>query len=287
MEKNCCSAAPTNSAPSSAATTTSAPSSAASFSADDSKGGSVCSAGSGRSTSIINTSNHMANSLRSFHKSSYKISKPVSRNPSPNPIRPSPPPSSSTSAIGSGVGPLQQPQPPVYNIDKNDFRDVVQKLTGSPAHLSNRPGPPSISTTSPLQPPSRLSAVPRQLSRLHRIRPPPLAQLAPHAPPPISTAISTAGEGWVRPPLSPLPPFPTVSAAAESPISAYMRRFHSGQPFLAQSPPGMAPPPLLLPLSPLSFGCAPSPRTAISYQVMFSPNMLFPTTPAVPIPSPK
>lgn len=273
MEKNCCSAAPTNSSTSAATTT-----SATSFSAENSNGGSVCSAGSGRSASI-NTSNYAANSLRAFNKSSYKISKPVSRNPNPNPIRLSPPPSSSTSA----VGPQQQSQPPVYNIDKNDFRDVVQKLTGSPAHLYNRPSPPSVSTASPLQPPLRPSAVPQQLSRLHRIRPPPLAQLAP----PIPTAVSTAGQGWVRPPLSPLPPFPTVSAAAESPISAYMRRFHSGQPFLSPSPPGNTQPPLLLPLSPLSFGCAPSPRTAMSYQVMLSSNMLFPNSPGMPIPSPK
>ena len=28
----------------------------------------------------------------------------------------------------------KQHQPPVYNINKNDFRDVVQKLIGSPTH---------------------------------------------------------------------------------------------------------------------------------------------------------
>ncbi|XP_043690921.1 VQ motif-containing protein 9-like [Telopea speciosissima] len=146
----------------------------------------------------------------------------------------------------------QQQQPPVYNINKNDFRDVVQKLTGSPAHERN------FSTPPPIHPPKP------QSSRLQRIRPPPLAHLSPRPPPPLAntilppttsttatTAVAAGGATNVatfannavninsagnfvgnnngRPvtPLSPLPPFPAVHAAAESPISAYMRYLQS------------------------------------------------------------
>ncbi|XP_042495818.1 VQ motif-containing protein 9-like [Macadamia integrifolia] len=136
----------------------------------------------------------------------------------------------------------QQHQPPVYNINKNDFRDVVQKLTGSPAHERN------FSTPPPIHPPKP------QSSRLQRIRPPPLAHLSPRPPAPLAntilpppTAAATGGAANVATlannavninsagnfvgnnngrsvsPLSPLPPFPAVHAAAESPISAYMR----------------------------------------------------------------
>ncbi|XP_021900786.1 VQ motif-containing protein 9 [Carica papaya] len=132
----------------------------------------------------------------------------------------------------------QQHQPPVYNINKNDFRDVVQKLTGSPAHerFSNPP---------PIHPPKP------QSSRLQRIRPPPLAHVSnrppqllncanpvipSHAPGalnpslPIHMGAANATAGFIqRPPapLSPLPPLPAVHAAAESPVSAYMRYLQS------------------------------------------------------------
>lgn len=285
MEKICRSAAATNSSSSSSVTGTASEAAVNSFSADNSNS-------SARSTTT-NSSNYIANSFRVLNKSSYKISKPISKNPNPNPnlIRPPPPPSSAISTVGGSTGPQQQQsQPPVYNIDKNDFRDVVQKLTGSPAHLSNRPQPPppppAVMVTSPPQQPPRPSPVPQPLSRLHRIRPPPLAQFPPHHPSSIPAPPPLVGDGWARLPLSPLPPFPTVSAAAESPISAYMRRLHSGLPPLAPSPPGVAPP-QLLPLSPLSFGCVPSPQTASAYQVMLSPSLLFPTSPGMPIPSPK
>ncbi|MCL7032721.1 hypothetical protein MKW94_027245 [Papaver nudicaule] len=136
----------------------------------------------------------------------------------------------------------QQQQPPVYNINKSDFRDVVQKLTGSPAHHDR------FSTPPPIQPPKPPS------SRLHRIRPPPLQPPRPSSPlnnaaafipqpqqqPPLpntnpnfnninsnnSTSSSGFGGRQVTP-LSPLPPFPSVHGAAESPISAYMRYLQS------------------------------------------------------------
>ena len=113
-------------------------------------------------------------------------------------------------------------QPQVYNISKNDFRDMVQKLTGSPGHT---PQPKPVAT-----------------SRLHRLRPPPLPQVVSHRPPP-----PNSGKVAVAPP-SPLPPFPTVHA--ESPVSAYMRSF------LRNSvPSSSSESEFQLPFSPVTFGC--------------------------------
>ncbi|GAA0174000.1 hypothetical protein LIER_27485 [Lithospermum erythrorhizon] len=122
----------------------------------------------------------------------------------------------------------QQPQPQVYNINKNDFRSIVQQLTGSPLRE-----PPGSRPLNPPRPPS---------NRLHRIRPPPLTPINrppiavhPHQPaqPPIMPSGPYNNNG-VRPPPqygqpqpSPpmFPPTPTDVWAntAESPISAYMR----------------------------------------------------------------
>ncbi|KAG8382484.1 hypothetical protein BUALT_Bualt05G0082100 [Buddleja alternifolia] len=125
----------------------------------------------------------------------------------------------------------QQPQPQVYNINKNDFRNIVQQLTGSPL----RDQPPRPPQNHP-KPPNH---------RLQRVRPPPLAptnrpqipvhphmpaQSQPSFPPPYPNS-------YARPPPpgpphynqhSPnvlLPPTPTDVWAntTESPISAYMR----------------------------------------------------------------
>jgi hypothetical protein len=64
---------------------------------------------------------------------------------------------------------------PVYTIDKNDFRNVVQKLTGSPASASPPPPPPpppqqAEVPSNPVQPTSPKGSNPR----LQKIRPPPL-----------------------------------------------------------------------------------------------------------------
>ncbi|XP_050376538.1 VQ motif-containing protein 9 [Argentina anserina] len=167
--------------------------------------------------------------LKHLNKLSHKISKPVTRKPNfdpPPPVVPAPNPQNA---------PLSQPpnqhQPPVYNINKNDFRDVVQKLTGSPAHADRFATPP------PIHPPKT------QSSRLQRIRPPPLATRPP--PPLLDGAVSAQSNnvnnnplippmgtaaahfGRSAAPLSPLPPFPTVHGAAESPVSAYMRYLHN------------------------------------------------------------
>ncbi|KAL5209914.1 hypothetical protein ABZP36_005537 [Zizania latifolia] len=216
-----------------------------------------------------------SSSLKSLNKSSFKISKQssscssssssvsikASASPSPAPppprLSPPPPPAPTSSTPAAHPAAVDHPptQPPVYNIDKSDFRDVVQKLTGSPCHLlPPQPLAPAAAVSMPPPPPRPImgpppppppSAIP---SRLHRIRPPPLA---PPRPPPILPSAPPA--------LSPLPPLPAVCMTAESPISAYMRRLR-----------GM-PSPIHVPTSPLGFGCLPSPRT--------------PPSPGVPMPA--
>ncbi|XAR54814.1 hypothetical protein NMG60_11030119 [Bertholletia excelsa] len=125
----------------------------------------------------------------------------------------------------------QQPQPQVYNINKNDFRNIVQQLTGSPSQEA-LPRPPN----NPPKPPS---------VRLHKIRPPPLtnmsrSQLPIHhpapaqAPPmPVAPPSVSYGNAFVRPPAQFGQPSPTMlpvtpgdplwASTAESPISAYMQ----------------------------------------------------------------
>ncbi|KAE9603862.1 hypothetical protein Lal_00002488 [Lupinus albus] len=183
-------------------------------------------------TTIINTNQ---NYLKKLNKLSQKITKPIIKKPNFDP----PPPQNQTfnnpdqNQNNNNNNNNVQHQPPVYNISKSDFRDVVQKLTGSPAHDRTISNPPPIHQP---KPPS---------SRLHRIRPPPLAQISNrpqtpllNPPPPFSNNAVTVNNnnfnfsGFGRPlaPLSPLPPFPTVHAAAESPVSAYLRCIHNSMP---------------------------------------------------------
>ncbi|MCD9644596.1 hypothetical protein HAX54_032951 [Datura stramonium] len=123
----------------------------------------------------------------------------------------------------------QQPQPQVYNINKNDFRSIVQQLTGSPSQ-EPQPRPPH----NPPKPPSM---------RLQKIRPPPLAPVnrprIPMHPPvqmpaPGQLAAGVAyNNNFARPPpqygqpsppmLPPFNPGDVWANTAESPISAYMR----------------------------------------------------------------
>ncbi|KAJ6712059.1 PROTEIN HAIKU1 [Salix purpurea] len=125
----------------------------------------------------------------------------------------------------------QQPQPQVYNISKNDFRNIVQQLTGSPSQ-EPLPRPPH----NPPKP---------QSMRLQKIRPPPLTPInRPHIPPPFpAPAVAPPPvpyhNAFVRPGMLPPPsqmglPSPTMmqplthgdsgwANTAESPISAYMR----------------------------------------------------------------
>lgn len=195
---------------------------------------------------------HLHSSLKYLNKASYKITKPLPKHPNLGLVR------EQQAALRTG-GAGAPSQPPVYNIDKSDFRSLVQKLTGSATH-SHQLGPAAPPPSAPGRPPT---------SRLHRIRPPPLAHLAPR-PLPL--------DSWTRPPpLSPLPPLPTVSAAAESPISAYMRRLQNG--CLPDIQPSLTAAPVLPPLvSPL-----PSPGTA--YEMMGSQGLVLPTSPVVQLPS--
>uniref|UniRef100_A0A5B6YL96 VQ domain-containing protein n=1 Tax=Davidia involucrata TaxID=16924 RepID=A0A5B6YL96_DAVIN len=214
----------------------------------------------------------------------------------------------------------QQPQPQVYNINKNDFRNIVQQLTGSPSQ-EPLPRPPH----NPPKPPSM---------RLQKIRPPPLTpinrpQIPIHPPapaqalPPPSAAVPYSNT-FVRPTqfgqpsptrLLPLNPGDSVWAnTAESPISAYMRYLQNSiidsgprqtyaQPqvpgqFQGQPPaPGLLPnppvpplpsprmngPPPLLP-SPTSQFFLPSPGGFLN---MLSPRSPYPfLSPGYPFPPP-
>ncbi|KAK7252476.1 hypothetical protein RIF29_36441 [Crotalaria pallida] len=137
--------------------------------------------------------------------------------------------------FGNNNAARQQPQPQVYNISKNDFRDIVQQLTGSPSHSQDHPPRP------PNNPPKP------QSMRLQKIRPPPLTPInrprmpqpmpvyttppqIPYnnAPPPIpyNNAIPRPPAQLGQPSPTPLQPFTPGDIWAnttESPISAYMR----------------------------------------------------------------
>ncbi|KAL1540448.1 VQ motif-containing protein 9-like [Salvia divinorum] len=252
--------------------------------------------------------------LKQLSRNSHKISKP---NRKPVPL----PPADGISILEPNL--TQSQQPPVYNINKSDFRDVVQRLTGSPSH--ERFAAPQT------RPPS---------SRLQRIRPPPLSQIF-NRPPQI-----VPQNGAVQQPFAPLPPLPSVHPAAESPVSAYMRFLQTSAPaasasylwptpprhpdalipqsdgqrvpppespvsaymrFLQSSPQwnATAPPPQqptcptsfasmppfpAMPLSPLPFGCIPSPKSP--YGTLFSPTSQLglpqlPLSPTPPVSSPR
>ncbi|KAG6517168.1 VQ motif-containing protein 9-like [Zingiber officinale] len=268
------------------------PSAAAAAAADDDVVTVIPNTSSSSHSSVGKTSsNSLPGSLRALNRTSYKISKSLPRNPNPNPdqvtekLVAAPEVATSASGRSCAGGPPYQPQPPVYNIDKNDFRDVVQKLTGSPAHSQIRHPPAELPPPHPPRPRSSASLVPppaAPTSRLHRIRPPPLAHLTFHPPPPpVPVLPLPAVDPWTRPPLSPLPPLPTVSAAAESPISAYMRHLRGGGAGLPLFAPSSTVAPMLQPpSSPLGFGCLLSPQTA--YQMM-----MLPSPPGVQVPSPR
>ncbi|KAI3975349.1 hypothetical protein MKX01_022111 [Papaver californicum] len=116
----------------------------------------------------------------------------------------------------------QQQKTHVYNINKSDFRTLVQQLTG--------PSSSSQGYHNPLPPPPIHNPKP-QSSRLYSIRPPPLTTKTPILS--SATTITTVKDEEYRPQvsgLSPLPPFPSVNFTAESPISAYMRYLRSSTP---------------------------------------------------------
>ncbi|XP_027347435.1 protein HAIKU1-like [Abrus precatorius] len=116
----------------------------------------------------------------------------------------------------NGVARQQQPQPQVYNISKNEFRDIVQQLTGSPSQ-----DPQS-------KPPHNNSPKPQSM-RLQKIRPPPLPHVRPPLPVPYSNnnnnnTMPARPNQFAQPPHNPLQKGDmTWGNIAESPISAYMR----------------------------------------------------------------
>ncbi|CAF2206067.1 hypothetical protein YC2023_093177 [Brassica napus] len=290
---------------------------------------------SGDSASVTSSTGNNHH-LRQLNKLSHKISKPTTTSTSSSSISaavnqetdhqfpPPPPPPQQQPQHQINHGNLHQHQPPVYNINKNDFRDVVQKLTGSPAH--ERISAP------PQQPVHHPKA--QQSSRLHRIRPPPLAHVINRPPGLLNNAALVPPPSWSggfvvpRPtaPLSPLPPLPPVHAAAESPVSSYMRylqnsmlamdsnrREFSGLSPLAplvsprwyQQQQENAPPPLnsgrppppgtVSQAPPQSLGCLSSPKSPyglLSPSLLLSPTsgqLGFPASPTTvpPLPSPK
>ncbi|KAL8216384.1 hypothetical protein R6Q57_023221 [Mikania cordata] len=110
--------------------------------------------------------------------------------------------------------PKPGPQPHVYNINKNDFRSVVQQLTGSSSHQPHQPNPPT--------------------NRLQRIRPPKLEPINVNRPQIPSTQMPPRGAGagagvrfgsnLYNPPAPYGQQQQSLPAnTAESPISAYMR----------------------------------------------------------------
>ncbi|XP_010481415.1 PREDICTED: protein HAIKU1-like [Camelina sativa] len=105
----------------------------------------------------------------------------------------------------------QNPQALVYNINKTDFRSIVQQLTG-------------LGSTSSVNPPPQANPPKPPNSRLVKVRPAPLTQVN-HPPlqPPVQS-VPIASE-----PVQPVNQF--SGNPAESPISAYMR-------YLIESSPG-------------------------------------------------
>lgn len=272
-----------------------------------------------------NSTHNRDHYLKQLNKISHKISKPVRKPPFDQHNHLNPPPPQPQPQPTACQPPPPQNQPPVYNINKSEFRDVVQRLTGSPAHER-------FSTPSPINQPKTAS------SRLQRIRPPPLAQLSNRPPPLLNNAAlhppqnPTFHHNGVRQlsPPSPLPPFPPVHGAADSPISAYMRLLQNSVSTVESDPkllPGgyaplgsasarwtnqhVVPPPqgitlpmtsapagsssqYLLPSSPIAFGCFPSPRSPyplLSPNFLFSPNSgqlgFPPLSPRLQVPSPR
>ncbi|MBA0684774.1 hypothetical protein Goari_026337 [Gossypium aridum] len=183
----------------------------------------------------------------------------------------------------------QQPQPQVYNITKNDFRNAVQQLTGSPSQdLLPRPA---------------LNSPQPHCMRMQKIRPPPLTPAVPvptpayplaTVPPPAPYNNSFAKPGKYEQPL-PTMLRPTIygdvvwANVTQFPISTYMRYLQTAlldpSPVANQGQP-QAPPPSssLLPNPPTS---APPSLRVVNGSLASIPTLSFPPTngPAL-LPSP-
>ncbi|KAK4746500.1 hypothetical protein SAY87_012812 [Trapa incisa] len=196
--------------------------------------------------------------------------------------------------------PMRQ-QPQVYNISKNDFRSVVQQLTGSPSHdLMPRPPYPPKS----------------QSLRLQKIRPPPLPPInRPHMPLPLRVPtpqppLPVPYNNYPRPaqfggplphhhapaiPVAGPPGDPYSLTPTESPVQAYMRYLQAsmfepspvGNPTMPlPQPRALGPMPTPPPHQPmLSSGTLPNP-TANFHPYMNGPAFLPSPTSQFLLPSP-
>ncbi|KAJ0817582.1 putative VQ motif-containing protein/14 [Helianthus annuus] len=151
---------------------------------------------------------------RNNHLGVNKIGKTIRKNPLPQSSFDN---NNNNYSNSNPVRPVSQPQ--VYNINKNDFRNIVQQLTGSPSYHSQEP---------PVHVNVNVNAPKSPSTRLQRIRPPPLSPLnvnRPRMPAQLplnhNNNNNTLGRydqyGQQR---AVVPPW---SHAAESPTSAYMR----------------------------------------------------------------
>ncbi|KAG2285592.1 hypothetical protein Bca4012_033936 [Brassica carinata] len=116
-----------------------------------------------------------------------------------------------------------QAQPQVYSVSKNDFRSVVQQLTGSPSRESvPRPPPQNNNSQRP------------QNTRLQRVRPAPLTEINRPSLPLPNMPLQHRPHSFVQPPVPQGTQQPVMghgdqswSNTAESPISGYMRYLQS------------------------------------------------------------
>nr|GMC87210.1 protein HAIKU1-like [Ipomoea batatas] len=180
-------------------------------------------------------------------------------------------------ANNSDFAPRPQPPSQVYNINKSDFRNIVQQLTGSPSHNTSLPRP--------LQNPSKNPAG----TRLQRIRPAPLMPMNQprvsaqsrfaHIPPqPLcsNNYVSPAAADCSRllsPAQNPFNPIDVWENSDKSPISAYMQYLQGS--IIDSAGPNQAQPhqgPFLLP-SPTGFVNLFSPCTPYP---LFSPGAQHP-----------
>lgn len=198
-----------------------------------------------------------------------------------------------------------QPQPQVYNINKNDFRNIVQQLTGSPSQeplprpSQNPPRPPSMRLQKIRPPP--LTPINRSQIPIHHPAPPPHPQPPPRAavapppfgnnnfarpaqfgqpsPPPMWRQLAPADSGWAN--------------TAESPISAYMRYLQNSMNGSPQPPmsSGLLPNPSVPPLPSPRMNGAPLPSPRMNGPPFPSQQMNGPPLPSLrmngpPVPSP-
>ncbi|XP_031491928.1 VQ motif-containing protein 9-like [Nymphaea colorata] len=131
-------------------------------------------------------------------------------------------------------------RPPVYTIDKSDFRSVVQRLTGSPTSERFSDPPP----IRPQKPPS---------SRLQRMKPPPLTPF-PRGQPEISQNPLAFTTGPL--PVAPNPPEPTGEDLLVRPAA-------SSAPLNPASLPPVSPSQFLL-LSPICLAQTRSPKPPLA-----------------------